>query len=175
MTDLNLRDLDGPAHELTPAFGAALAEAAAVCLDDQGHTSGTDLTVAGAYADTYRLRWRRSSARSRRTWQDLEVTTEHGAYGLAALLIQACANLKIVERSRKGTGFDFWLANSGDAGPLFQNKGRLEVSGIRTGDDAQVRNRTSAKVAQTTRSSSTLPTFVIVVEFSAPQSRVHRR
>jgi hypothetical protein len=175
MPDLRLTDLKENAHELTPVFGEALAQAAAVCLDDQGHTSGRSLALKGDFSGSCALRWRRSSKKARRTWNDLEVATEYGAYGVATLLVWRYAHLKVVERSRKGTGFDFWLGDGSGTGTLFQNKARMEVSGIRKGDEDAIRRRTAAKITQTKRTSSSLPTFVVVVEFSSPQSRVVRR
>jgi len=43
----------------------------------------------------------------------------------------------VIERSRKGTGFDYWLGSADEVGELpFQNKVRLEVSGIGKADDS---------------------------------------
>ena len=68
----------------------------------------------------------------RRTHNDLQDATEAGACGLAILLVQLFVGYTVVERSVKGTGFDYWLGSENDA--LFQNKARLEASGILRGD-----------------------------------------
>jgi hypothetical protein len=47
------------------------------------------------------------------------------------MLIRQLTQFTVIERSRKGTGFDYWLGSEDEAGELpFQNKVRLEVSGI---------------------------------------------
>lgn len=97
-----------------------------------------------------------------------------GAYGIAFLLIRDLTGLGVIERSRKGTGFDYWLGHAGDDLP-FQNKARLEVSGIRQGDAARQAARMSRKTKQTERSDGVLPAYVIVVEFGTPTALVVRR
>jgi hypothetical protein len=53
----------------------------------------------------------------------------------------------VVERSRRGTGFDYWLGKKGDNNQLpFQNAVRLEVSGIRKGDDGKIKARAKQKL-----------------------------
>jgi hypothetical protein len=109
----------------------------------------------------------------RHYWADPGETTEQGAYGIALLLVRALTGLTVVERSRKGTGFDWWL---GPDDRLFQAKARLEVSGIREGDLRTIRSRVRVKVKQTERSDvSGFPAFVVVVEFGTPRARVVRR
>jgi len=45
-----------------------------------------------------------------RTYADMQYTTEHGAVCLALMLTITYTPYTIIERSRKGTGFDyFWL------------------------------------------------------------------
>ena len=112
----------------------------------------------------------------RRCWNDDEVATEHGAYGIATLLIPRITNLQIVERSKKGTGFDYWLGSATETATLFQNKARLEVSGIRTGPDATYCGARPQEIGDKLRiSDAALSAVVIVVEFSGPQSRVAKR
>ena len=111
----------------------------------------------------------------RRCWNDDEVATEHGAYAIATLLVPRITNLQVVERSKKGTGFDYWLGSSTETEALFQNKARLEVSGIRAGPEATIVGRLRKKLGQTQKSDATLSAMVIVVEFSGPQSRVAKR
>jgi hypothetical protein len=48
----------------------------------------------------------------------------------AILLMRALTGYTVIERSRKGTGFDWWLGTEDN---LFQGKVRLEVSGILRG------------------------------------------
>lgn len=79
-----------------------------------------------------------------------------------------------MERSAKGTGIDYWLGDDAE-GPPFQNKARLEVSGILRAEgnvETVVSGRVRAKQRQTQRSSGTLPACVVVVEFGSPLAEV---
>ena len=110
----------------------------------------------------------------RRCWADLEFTTEQGAYGIAAVLMPTLTGLRFLERTRKGTGFDYWLGSEDDL--LFQKKARLEVSGLRKGDEPEIRSRVKRKKEQTKRSDGVaLPAYILIVEFGKPQSRVVKR
>lgn len=83
-------------------------------------------------------------------------------------------DLTIIERSRKGTGFDYWLGNQDSTAILpFQHMARLEVSGIRKGNQSQINARVKQKTEQTGASDAEgLPAYIIVVEFSRPISIV---
>lgn len=174
---LDLARLAAGVHRLSSAWGTVLAEAARVCLGDQQHPSPVELEVDGSFDEPFALRWEPATDELRRTHGDAEVATEHGAYGVALLVLPALTGLTVVERSRKGTGFDFWLGDSdGDDMLPFQHKARLEVSGLRRGDHAMVVERTRRKLLQVQRSDSmAVPAYVAVVEFGAPRARVVKR
>lgn len=156
---------------ITSAFGECLAEAAAVCLEDQGHQSGVNLAVSGVCDALYSIDSPTVTDQMRRCWNDHEVTTEHGAYAVAILLAMDVTDGTVVERSRKGTGFDFWLGPE-DALP-FEKKARLEVSGIRTGGQ-YVERRVREKVRQMGRSNTNLPGYATVIEFGTPRARMEK-
>jgi len=172
---LHLKTLEAGTPGITSAFGESLAQAASVCLEDQEHRNGTEMLVDGDFEISFYLFWDEASDQTRRCWANPEVATEHGAYGIATLLVLNLTELTIVERSRRGTGFDYWLGPKANPKPLFQGKARLEVSGIRKGTDVAIRSRAREKLKQTERSNGMLPTMVIVVEFGAPRSRVLKR
>ncbi|WP_223280044.1 hypothetical protein [Nostoc sp. PA-18-2419] len=143
---------------ITSSFGAALAEACAVCLQEQGHLQGVELTVNGDFNTIFSLYWQPVTQQMLRCWNDKEFTTEQAAYGIAFMLVRQLTELTVIERSRKGTGFDYWLGSEDIAGELlFQNKVRLEVSGIRKADDRRVRARVKQKIDQTNPSDGTFP------------------
>jgi hypothetical protein len=123
----------------------------------------------------FSLLWDPPSEQAKRCWADLEEATEYGAYGIAIVLVHELTQLTVVERSRKKTGFDYWLGDRDDPAPLFQDKTRLEVSGILRGENTVVLAREKLKIAQVKRYESTetrrLPAIVIVVEFGTPRSR----
>lgn len=159
---------------ITPAFGQYLAEAGAVCLESQGHSQGQPLTVNGGHNGSYPVTWPALTEQIRRCLNDPEVATEHGAIGIAVLLTKKLLGYSVIQRSRKGTGFDYWL---GDETHLpFQSKARLEVSGIRSGDTAVVRARVKQKRRQTDPSDEThLPAHIVVVEFGEPSAEMEKK
>ena len=171
---LNLQDLGDGLPAVTPHYGAGLAEAGSVCLEDQGHSHGVKLSVGGTFSASFEVYWSVVNDQMRRCWNDLEFTTEQGAYGIAFLVIRAMTDFTIIERSRKGTGFDYWLGYEDDDLP-FSNKARLEVSGIRNGDTQIINQRVRRKLEQTNVSDGSLEAYVVVVEFSAPLSQVKRK
>jgi hypothetical protein len=172
--ELVISELEKGMPGIPPECGKYLAQAASICLEDQEHTSGVELDVDGDFSEGFRLIWNATTDQMHRFWADPEVATEQGAYGIAALLISHFTGLTICERSRKGTGIDFWLGSDGDF--LFQKKARLEVSGIRRGGEAEIRARLRQKKEQTRRSNGTaLPAYVIIVEFGEPLSTVVKR
>jgi hypothetical protein len=119
-------------------------------------------------------RWTACDENARLTWNDPEEATEQGAAACALVLIKGLAHYEVVERSRKGTGFDYWLGDEDDY--PFQKKARLEVSGIAEGSEAQLQQRVNQKLRQTKRSDSTnLPAFVAVLEFKTPKAVVTKR
>jgi hypothetical protein len=171
---MDLRALKDGMPALTPAFGASMAEAASVCFDARGHQVGVVMPMSGTFKVPYAVSWEPVTDQARRTWNDMPVSAEHGAYGIALLAIKDNVGFVAVERSRKGTGFDYWL---GDAGPLpFEKKARLEVSGLNEGTVAEVEARREEKIAQTAASAKTgLPAYAVVIEFGAPRARTASR
>jgi hypothetical protein len=170
-SDLNLDRLaDGFAH-IPAECGAGLAQASVVCLVRQGHSSGVRLRVDGSFQADFVVRWSFILTDAmRRFWNDLEVATENGAYGIALLLMQTLTGFTVLERSRKGSGFDWWL---GKGDNLFQDKARLEVSGILRGDDGRINSRVADKQRQIGQpDSSEQAVYVVVVEFGAPRAKV---
>ena len=133
------------------------------------------MQISGEIGGRAILEWQTASALIRRCWNDDEEATEHGAYGIATLLVPQVSDLQVVERSKKGTGFDYRVASSTETESLFQNRARLEVSGIRSGAETTIAGRVQKKLGQTLRSGTALSALVIVVEFGGPQSRVAKR
>lgn len=173
---LTLTDLSRGLPGITPKYGEMLAEAGAVCFEDQKHTHGVELQVKGTFQAKYQVFWQPVTDQMMRCWNDEEYTTEHAAYGVAFLIILDLTDYTVIEKSRKGTGFDYWLGKAEGSKELpFQDAARLEVSGIRSGDDSLVKSRLNEKLKQIKRSDSTsLPALVIIVEFSAPLSHLVR-
>jgi hypothetical protein len=106
-----------------------------------------------------------------RAYRDMQEATELGACGVAILVVRDITGHTAVERSVKGTGFDYWLGSgdAADAGlePL-ERRARLEVSGILHGPAEIVEARVREKIRQTRRSAGDYPAYVVVVEFGQP-------
>lgn len=173
---LNLYALQQGLPAITPSFGAALAEACAICLSDQGHQSGTILTVQGDFSSTLALIYPDVTDQMRRCWNDQEYTTEQAAYGVALLLVQQLTDFTVVERSRRGTGFDYWLGTASELSTQpFQKTARLEISGIRQGNQQQIRARVKLKLEQVKPTDNLAPAYIAVIEFSQPIAQVVKR
>ena len=145
-----------------------MAEAAAVCLDDCGHHTPVRLIVDGDESRSYDLEWLPAGDQARRTWADGEVATEYGACAIAILVVRDIRGHTVLQRSRKGTGFDYWMGK--EAG--FTKNARLEVSGIRRGGSSTISTRVNQKIRQISVSSGQLPGMVVVVEFGTPLARM---
>lgn len=193
MLDLNDLDTD-EIPGITRTKGNYMAEAGAVCLETQGHPQRVPFTVRGSFHKVYNLVWPSVTSQVLRSWNDLTETVEHGAAGIAALLALRDIGYMPLLRSRKGTGFDYWLGdrdwnNVSDAerkatmelreqlrDDTLVARIRLEVSGILVGNDAWVRYRRDLKLRQTDRSDSLgLPAYVVIVEFGRPLAEVRRK
>ncbi len=143
-------------------------------LDHEGHAPGVRLVVDGDFSAAFALRWSGDVTEAmRRFWNDLEEATQQGAYAVAILLLRLLTGYTVIERSRKGTGFDWWLGTEDN---LFQGKARLEVSGILKGTARRIDSRIQARVKQTRQSDELeLTAYVAVVEFGTPRAKVVQR
>lgn len=155
----------------------AFVEACKVCLEQQQHRPGIELNVEGIAELNFSLFWQTPvTEETRRSWEDAEETTEEGACALAFWVVLEMHDLTVIRRSRKSTGFDYWLARA--EGELFQEAARLEISGIRQGTDAMIKTRARDRGRQTQQSDtvfSHLPAYIVVVEFSHPKCLVEVR
>ena len=176
---LDLNELRNGLPAIMPEWGSVLAQIAGVCLESQDHRQGVLLRITGFVNNTYTLFWPPISDQALRTWADLQEATQYGATAIAVLLAKKEAGYSVIERSAKGTGIDYWLGHEAE-GPPFQNKARLEVSGILSveGSDRDVERavarRVREKLKQTQSSSGPLPTYVVVVEFGSPLGEVQK-
>ncbi len=163
---------------ITPAFGLTLAEAGAIYFVDQNHKNGVELKVRGAFAGIFKVYWPKVTEQMLRCWNDYEFTTEQAAYGVAILLIRDLTKYTVIRRSRKGLGFDYWLGYTNDEGDdlRLEDKARLEVSGIRQGNQHLVKKRMKQKIQQVEQANHlNLPAYIVVVEFSTPMSQLEQK
>jgi glycine/D-amino acid oxidase-like deaminating enzyme len=169
---LNLNTLaEGAMPGLSSVYGAQLAQAAAVCLENREHKSGATFHLTGMKTAQFLMEWPALNDQARRSHNDLQEATEREAYGIAILIVCDLTGMVVVERSAKGLGFDYWLGNDGedDGGDeLFAKRARLEVSGILSGSRSQAQARVRRKREQVKPSDHLAPGYVAVVEFGTP-------
>jgi hypothetical protein len=170
--NIDLDTLGNGIMGLTQEFGNFLLQACAVCLDSQYHSTGVQMNLSTSSGNkTVNLNWSSVvDSQVKRNWSDLQEATEYGATALAIKLAEAESTSNCIERSSKGTGFDYWLGDEDDIG-LFQRKGRLEISGIlKESRSNTIEKRVKGKTKQTTATSSTgLNAHICVVEFGNPK------
>jgi hypothetical protein len=155
---------------LTPSLGGSLAEAAAVCLEDQGHGAVVDLTVEGHFEEVFALERSPVDEQMRNAHCHQETATENGACGVALAAICELTGLTVLRQSSRWTGVDYWLGLR-EAKQFQASSLVLEVSGIRKGEDHTTRARVRQKAAQMRKWGLEPPGLVAVVEFSRPVMR----
>lgn len=161
---------------LEKAIGMVFANTAAVCLENQSHSPGVLISVDGTFSSKEGLTWTPVTRQMRDSYKDLQEATEWGASGVAIALLEKLTGLVVLERSIKGTGFDYWIgAKETSDQPLFQGKTRLEISGILCGGENALSVRVRRKKKQVGTSSKTVPAYVAVIEFGKPQGRLIKK
>ncbi|MCG6553275.1 MAG: hypothetical protein L7F77_13200 [Candidatus Magnetominusculus sp. LBB02] len=169
---INLLDLGtGEIPALSKACGLAFAESAGVCFEEQGHLHTVEIKVEGDYDASFNLNLPDVTDQMRSCYADREVTTENGAYGVAIMLVINLTEFTAIGRSAKATAIDYWLGKKDDDYP-FLEQARLEVSGIRKGNDSNIDNRLKQKIDRLNKVNSKLPAYIIIVEFSKPRSKI---
>jgi len=166
---LRLSSLTDGMPGLTPALGGSLAEAAAVCLEEQGHGTVVSLTVEGHFEEVLALERAPVDEQMRNSHRHEETATENGACGIAIAAVCEMTGLTVLRQSSRWTGVDYWLGPK--EAELFQDSLVLEVSGIRKGGDHSIRGRVRQKAVQMKKWGLEPPGLVAVVEFSRPVMR----
>jgi len=170
--NLNLNILDRGLPGITPCWGGFLSEASATCLVSQNHQLGVEMSVLGSKKAQFKIFWDNTiRTQEFSAWNDEQELTEYGACGIAIILVLELTGYTVIQRAKKGTGVDYWLGYKDSSLP-FENSARLEVSGIMTGDDKEIKGRVKKKTKQTEPSDGLLPAYVVVVEFSKPLSHL---
>jgi hypothetical protein len=147
----------------------AVAKAAAICLEDQGHPGSCKLRLSGDFTGTSTLKWASLSQDAYNTWNDRDEAVENGACCIAIILAPKITGMPAIHKAKKGGGYDYFVAEQ-DALPF--SGYRLEVSGIACCRGSDLATRVRDKHRQLEQSDdSGIPGLVIVTEFSRPESR----
>ena len=168
---INLDDLGRiVARGMTPAIGNRAAEAAALCLESEGHFQGVSLELVGDASGVFELTWRTLHKNASHAWNDPTEATEAGASGVAVMLARHQLGFELFRRSRIGSRVDYELIEAGSESS--EATAVLEVSGIRRGHRGRVRSRVAEKRNRASKIDRETPgstrVFVIVVEFGKP-------
>ena len=150
---IDLLDLQQGMIGLAPAVGGSLAETASVSLESQNLSTPAAMEIHHHQTQsksTAMVTWQAADDAMRHTWKGPIEATEYEACGIAALIVRESNGLAIIHRSAKGTGFDFWLGETGST----ESGASLFQEGMRM------------------RSTGTLPALGVGVESSKPQSHV---
>ena len=156
---------------LTPEFGSFCLQACTVCLEDSNHRSGVNgILLNGNMSQTLTIDWASSvNQQVKRNWADKQEATEYGATAIAVLVSSNLSSFNCIEKSSKGTGFDYWIGDEDSLG-IFQRKARLEISGIlKESSTNTIEKRVLDKEAQTSRTAHlNMKAHICVMEFSKP-------
>jgi hypothetical protein len=152
---------------LTQAVATAYEEAASVCLN-RYHAPPIEITLSDNGTQmAAELRWVIPDARTMGAFANTTDTTENGAYCCVIAGVELLRTLFAVRRAETGTGADYYIGPHGAGQSDLEDCLRLEVSGVGSGDDREVRKRLREKVAQAQRGDSSLPALAGVIGFSA--------
>lgn len=160
-------------------------EAGILCLTYHQHPAGVEMSVREAYKGAVKeivcLTWAHVIDNdSLDGWG--EEAIDDGAVAIAALLVVNLTRYTVIQRSFKGTGFDYWLMEADTyQAAREQNEiisgqkhgsARLEVSGDQEAKKiSEVNARIKKKTTQTDKSDHlNLPALIVVVEFSRPEA-----
>lgn len=174
MKELHLDDLKNGLPGMTSTVGAFLAEAAAFCLEMQGHKSSVILKVDGDFKEDYSLYWTdKVDEQVKRTWADENEATEYAATAIATLLVLDLTGFLISRRSKQTDKIDYYLINKNQPG-LPPPRALLEISGIfheKPGNTINSRLRIK-KISIDKIPNRTLSAYIIIVAFQIPKAKI---
>lgn len=174
METININQLEIGLPGITKKGGGYFFEATVYCLELAGHQSGVSFFVETDKITKYQLIWEGDLEEEvATTWNDKQVLTEHGAMGLALLLVLELTDYSFFKRSRKGTGGDFLL------GKKIKNNlpildGILEISGIdKETPTNKIEYRVNEKIKRFKKLKVMNPySYIIVIEFNTPKAKM---
>lgn len=174
MNTLFLDNIKSGHSGITATEGAVLVENAVVAMHKAQHKSPLSMTLSGMNTQPCNIEWNTNvSEQMLRTHADEEVNTERAAVCMSVLLTKELTGLTILQRSCKGTGFDYWLSDNDTS---YFPKAILEVSGIASETQGNtLSRRIEVKKQQIEKSKDLgLPGYISIIEFSTPKAYYNR-
>lgn len=168
---LDLADL--PKHgELSRSILEALALAASVCLERCHGTRAQDPAEILGSGKNWKANIRRAplDAQAHATYGDPQEATEHGAVGVAVLVVSRVLDKVVFRRLPKRTGADYLVRDA--RGPAGDDYERLECSGISSGDES-TQTRLARKLGQLARFPEQPKGIAMVTNFRSNPVAVH--
>jgi hypothetical protein len=164
---LPLQDMHLRHHGLTTAVAANNTEAATVCLSRHSTPPTTFSVESHGTTQDADAHWNPPDARTLGAWNNRTDTTEMGAYACALAAVELVRGVFAIRRAETGTGADYYIGPPGAGVEDLEHCHRIEVSGVDTGGDREVRQRVGRKVEQARHGDSSLPAVAAVVGFGA--------
>lgn len=169
---LDLDQITEAITELDQSLADYMYGAAVMCLHENRHQSGVSCALQNLEEALGEMKivWTKPfSERIRRTFGETGYAVEFAAEGISCLVIRAVTEFKVVERSVRHDGVDFWLADKLDVHP-FQLAARMESKGItKARYFSDIREAIKNGIAQSKQSDHThLPVYIIATDFGKP-------
>lgn len=178
MKDLHLDTLKEGLPGVTKTVGSFLAEAAALCLESNGHQSGLTIQLGGDVETSFQLFWTDVvTEQVKKTWKDKNESSEYGATAIAILVLLGLTDFIISERGIQTGTADYLLTTKENNSNLQNLKppiAHLEVSGIwgeKPGNTINVRLRDKKKQVKAAIDRGET-VFIIVTEFGIPKTKI---
>jgi hypothetical protein len=148
-----------------------------ICFDQNRHYSGIEMDVYhNQTCDIFTINWQGEvTEKLRKMHRDQNKLVDFGACAIALLLVPEITKFKVTEQSAIGTTIDYYLTPQiEDDTLIFNHAARLEVSGIlKENEKNTIDKRVKDKIKRLKpHPAGELPTFIIVVEFSKPCTKM---
>lgn len=170
---LFLEGLRIPQKGLSSRQGLHAAEAAGVCIYTLYECFSMEATCSGLISKTGKVYAAEVNDNTLNAWSDMQETVEFGATAVAITMINLMG-YEVAARSRKSTGFDYYIRPTGKNADFAQDTVKLEVSGILRGNMADLDRRIKQKITQMNKYSESIPGFAIVTCFEIGQVKIEK-
>lgn len=176
MRKLNLYHLHHGLYGVTESVGLFLAEAAQVCLEQNGYQSGVVINVTGIHEEKIILEWDKVIDRETLlSWKDQNETVEYGATAIALGLMMMIKGYNYTRRMNQSEIGDYFLQKRGTKQ---SNPVNLEITGTYHNTSGNILNvRIKQKRKQINKKIKIRPKYdvlIAAVEFSNVRAKFEK-